>query len=180
MFSSRILSELSLGKFTYPKFQFKDGILRYARRIWIGHNTTLQQKVLQSMHSSAIGGHSGVQVTYSKTKKLFAWPGMKKHIQAFVESCAICKQEKSECVKYPGLLQPLPVPKHAWQIVSMDFIEGLPRSTSYNSIMVVVDKFSKYAHFLPLAHPFTALQVAQCFVNNIFKLHAWVATVHYI
>ena len=53
----------------------------------------------------------------------------------------------------------------------MDFIEGLPRSKSYNYILVVVDKFSKYAHFLPLSHPFTALQVAQLYLNHIYKLH---------
>ena len=53
----------------------------------------------------------------------------------------------------------------------MDFIEGFLRSISYNCILVVVDRFSKYAHFLPLSHPFTALQVAVLFMNNIFKLH---------
>lgn len=56
-------------------------------------------------------------------------------------------------------------------MVTLDFIEGLPRSSSYNCILVVVDKFSKYAHFLPLSHPFTALQVAITFLNNVFKLH---------
>lgn len=53
----------------------------------------------------------------------------------------------------------------------MDFVEGLPRSKSYNCILVVVDKFSKYAHFLPHSHPFSALQVAELFMNNIFKLY---------
>lgn len=123
------------------------------------------------MHSSAVGGHSGVQVTYCKTRNLFAWPGMTKQIQTFVGDCTACKQVKIEHVKYPGLLQPLLVPDRAWQLISLDFIEGLPKSGTYNCIMVVVDKFSKYAHFVPLAHPFTAFQVAQAFLNNIFKLH---------
>jgi hypothetical protein len=59
-------------------------------------------------------------------------------------------------VKYPGLLSPLPVPSGAWQTVSLDFIEGLPRSGSANCILVIMDKFSKYSHFLPLLHPFAA------------------------
>lgn len=71
----------------------------------------------------------------------------------------------------PGLLQPLPVPTQAWIVVSLDFIEGLPSSNRYNVIMVVVDKFTKYAHFIPLAHPFTALQVAQVYMDHIYKLH---------
>lgn len=169
--TKKVLIALSLGDTNYPKFQLQDGILRYAGRIWVGNNTRLQHKILQSMHSSALGGHSGIQVTYNKTKKLFAWPRMKQQVQSFVETCSVCKQAKVEHVKYPGLLQPLLVPEHAWKVISMDFIEGLPRSASYNSIMVVVDKFSKYSHFVPLAHPLTALQIAQAFVSNIFKLH---------
>jgi transposase InsO family protein len=59
----------------------------------------------------------------------------------------------------------------AWQVISMDFIEGLPSSKGYNCILVVVDKFSKYAHFIALAHPFTALQVAKVFVDQVYRLH---------
>ena len=58
----------------------------------------------------------------------------------------------------PGLLQPLAVPIRAWTSVSLDFVEGLPKSEGYDVILVVIDKFTKYAHFLALAHPFTALR----------------------
>jgi hypothetical protein len=137
----------------------------------LASSPALQQKVLTALHSSAIGGHSGFLVTYTKIKKLFAWPGMKKMVKDFVAQCMICQKAKTEMVKYLGLLQPLLVPSHAWQTVSLDFVEGLPKSKGYNYILVVVDKFSKYAHFLPLAHPFTALQVTKLFMDNIFKLH---------
>jgi hypothetical protein len=96
---------------------------------------------------------------------------MKRQIKDFVSTCLVCQQAKPERGKYPGLLLPLPIPDQAWKVVSMDFISGLPVSHKYNCIMVVVDKFSKHAHFLPLAHPFTTLTVAKLYLNEVFKLH---------
>jgi hypothetical protein len=101
-----------------------------------------------------------------KIKKWFGLPGLK-----IVSECANCQQDKTERVRYPRLLQQLPVPTHAWQVISLDFIEGLPTSKGSNCILVVVDKFSKYAHFIPLVHPFTALHVAKVFMDSVYKLH---------
>ena len=53
----------------------------------------------------------------------------------------------------------------------MDFIEGLPKSGGKDYIMVVVDRLSKYAHFIALTHPYTAIQVAQLFMDSIYRLH---------
>jgi hypothetical protein len=53
----------------------------------------------------------------------------------------------------------------------MDFVEGLPLSGRFNAIMVVVDKYSKFAHFIPLRHLFSPADVAQAFMNNIYRLH---------
>ena len=89
----------------------------------------------------------------------------------FVAQCTICQQAKTERVVSPGLLSPLPIPDGSWKTITMDFIEGLPKSSSFNCILVVVDKFTKYAHFIPLSHPYTALQVVIVFMNNVFKLH---------
>jgi len=56
-------------------------------------------------------------------------------------------------------------------MVSLDFVEGLPRSGNSDTILVVVDKYSKFAHFIPLRHPFTALSVAKAFLDHVYKLH---------
>jgi hypothetical protein len=72
---------------------------------------------------------------------------MKTDVAEFVKQCDVCQQAKGER-KYPaGLLQPLPVPAGALQDLTMDFIEQLPKSEGYDTILVVVDRFTKYAHF---------------------------------
>ena len=74
---------------------------------------------------------------------------MKSATRAFVQACVTCQQAKPDRTHLPGLLQPLPVPDAAWQTISMDFVEGLPRSGNVNCILVVVDSFTEYGHFLP-------------------------------
>lgn len=140
-------------------------------RVWIGNNPLAQSHILQALHASGIGGHSGIQATYHRVKALFAWPKLKQFVTSYVQACDICQKAKVEHVRLPGLLQPLPVPQQAWSTVSLDFIEGHPKSGGYDVILVVIDKFSKYGHFIPLAHPYTALSVAQAYFNNIYKLH---------
>lgn len=96
---------------------------------------------------------------------------MKTAVREFVQACVTCQQSKYDRAKLPGLLQPLPVPDSAWQVLSLDFIEGLPTSQSYNCILVVVDLLTKYGHFIPLRHPFTAAGVAKAFFANVYRHH---------
>ncbi|XP_071680642.1 uncharacterized protein [Lolium perenne] len=80
-------------------------------------------------------------------------------------------QAKHSNTKPAGLLQPLPPPEEPWAEITMDFIEGLPLSEHANIILVVVDRLTKYAHFLALKHPYTASSVAKVYLDNIVKLH---------
>nr|GEV11618.1 hypothetical protein [Tanacetum cinerariifolium] len=73
-------------------------------------------------------------------------------------------------VRYKGRL-PLNLPKWIWEELSMDFINGLPKSEGYSVIMVVVDRLSKSAHFIPLKHPYTATSIAVEFIRGIVRLH---------
>lgn len=94
-------------------------------------------------------------------------------VRQFIRNCTICQSSKADLAAYPGLLQPLPAPEGVWIDISMDFIIGLPKYVENTVIFVVVDKLSKYAHFMPLKHPFTAIEVAQTYLDNVFKLHGW-------
>lgn len=61
--------------------------------------------------------------------------------------------------------------------MSLDFVEGLPVSRGMNYVLVVVDKFSKFSHFVPLKHPFTAVSVAKVFLQQIYRLHGMPTTI---
>lgn len=96
---------------------------------------------------------------------------MRKDIFHFVRNCTVCLQAKPDRARYPGLLEPLPVLDSAWEIISLDFVEGLPMSDNTNAILVVVDKYTKFAHFMALKHPFTAASVARLFLDHVYQLH---------
>jgi hypothetical protein len=167
----QLFTELSISAADQKGFTLEDGVIKFKGRVWVGNNTLAQQHIMEALHDSGIGGHSGVIATYSRIKALVAWPHMKASVQEYVQKCSICQQAKSEHIRTPGLLQPLPVPTQAWQVISLDFVEGLPPSDKYNAILVVVDKFTEYAHFIPIHHPYTAIQIAKLYLDNVYKLH---------
>jgi hypothetical protein len=169
--ASTLIAKLDTNAASVKHFSLVDGILKYKQRIWVGNNPALQQQLIQTLHSSPLCGHSGVPATLKWIQALFAWPGLRKQFDQFFKSCAVCQQAKPERVKYPGLLQPLATPSSAWQVISLDFVEGLPHSHRYDCILVVVDLFSKYSHFIALKHPYTALCIAKLFMLHIYHLH---------
>lgn len=152
-------------------YTLKAGILRYKGKIVLGNDKDLKDKVMTALHASAVGGHSGMRATYHRINKIFHWAGMKKEIENMVANCPTCQRSKHENCKYPGLLEPIPMADMAWQHISMDFVEALPKSQGKDVILVVVDRFTKFAHFIPLSHPYTVQSVAQAFVDHVLKLH---------
>ncbi|XP_073225787.1 uncharacterized protein [Cicer arietinum] len=89
----------------------------------------------------------------------------------FCESLYTCQRQKYVVTTPSGLLQPLPIPVLVWSEISMDFITCFPKSNGFEAILVVVDRLSKYSHFIPLKHPFIVCSIAAIFVKDVVSLH---------
>ncbi|CAO2143937.1 unnamed protein product [Urochloa humidicola] len=110
--AQELLQHLALQE-TVGHYSLHQGVIKCKNKIWLGANTDLQHHIFTALHDSAIAGHSGFPVTYVRIEQLFFWPHMKSMIKSWVISCHICAQAKPDRNRYPGLLQPLPIPDRA-------------------------------------------------------------------
>jgi hypothetical protein len=145
-----------------------DGMVAYEGRLFIPSASHLLREIVAAVHDD---GHEGVHRTLHRLPRDFHFSNMRHLVQDFVKACVTCQQYKSDHLRPVGLLQSLPVPSAVWADVGIDFIEALPKVQGKTVILSVVDRFSKYCHFIPLAHPYTAESVANAFFADIVRLH---------
>ncbi|KAK8918293.1 hypothetical protein KSP39_PZI021908 [Platanthera zijinensis] len=173
----RVVTQKKLDPASCPKYTWANGLLKRKGRLVVGKDPKLKETLLKLYHDGAVGGHSGINATYRRLKNIFYWKRMKPEVYAYIQQCGVCQQCKVDTQKPMGLLQPLPIPSRVWQDISLDFIEGLPKSKGMTTILVVVDRLSKQAHFSSLSHPYTAQGVAQLFLDSIVRLHGLPASI---
>ena len=167
----QILKEKQENDDSHPKYSWNRGELRRNGRLVVGNDLQLKAQILSIFHDSALAGHSGVWGTYKRISALLYWPKLRKEVREFVRVYVTCQRYKPGNSSPADLLQPLPMPAAIFTDLTIDFIEALPTSQGKDTIMVVVDRLSKYAHFMALSHPFTAKKVAEVFLDSVFKLH---------
>ncbi|MBW0482512.1 hypothetical protein O181_022227 [Austropuccinia psidii MF-1] len=143
---------------------FKDWVV-------VPNDPTIQLTTLQKWHDSPLAEHPGQDNTFKLVKRDFQWSGMTQFIKDYVSSCQKCSRNKNIHQKKFGLLKPLPIPNGLWICLSMDFITQSPLSNSFDSILVIVDRFPKIAVFIPKISSITTLDLAHEFINNIFSKH---------
>ncbi|MCI31806.1 transposon TF2-1 polyprotein, partial [Trifolium medium] len=137
-------------------FEVKQDTLFYQGRLVISPTSPSIPILLEEFHSTPMSGHSGFLRTYRRLADNIYWVGMQKTIRNYVRACDVCQRQKYAATTPGGLLQPLPIPNQVWEDLSLDFITGLPKSKGHDAILVVVDRLSKYSHFILLKHPYTA------------------------
>lgn len=167
----KIVQSLETGQPGPKYYTLVHGILFYKGRLVIPALSDWIPKLLVEFHSTQMGGHSGAFHTYRRLASNVYWPGMMRMVTQFVAACEVCQRHKYETKSPAGLLFPLPIPSLVWEDISLDFISGLPCSGGVDCVLVVVDRFSKYGHFLALRHPFTARTLAKLFTREVVRLH---------
>jgi len=147
-------------------------MLGYKKRLYRPNHNSIKNLILEEFHKSHYAGRPGYQKMITILRKEYYWLGMKRDVAEYLARCLDCQKIKFEHQHPAGLLQPLPIPEWKWETISMDFITGLPKTRKNNdSIMVVVDKLSKSAHFIPMQSTYKAVLIAHIFMKNIFRLH---------
>ena len=154
----------------FNKFYRHNGFLFRKNKICVPQ-CSLRELLVRESHSGGLIGHFGILKTYDVLTEHFYWPNMKRDVEKICNSCIQCRMAKSTSHPH-DLYTPLPVPFSLWTDISMDFILGLPRSQrGHDSIFVVVDRFSKMAHFIPCKKSDDAKHVADLFFKEIIRLH---------
>lgn len=129
---------------------------------------TILQEIHDGAHESA---HAGRERTLSAVREKFYWPSLRKDVSDYVKSCDVCQKVKHDRSGKTGYLKPLEIPAQPFDTISLDFISGLPMSNGKNAILVVVDKLTKYAHFIPTTTEINASETAQLLFDEIIKTY---------
>jgi len=152
-------------------FSIEKDLLLYKNRLYIPKDECLRRTIMEAEHDSKIAGHFRTYTTIGRVRANFYWPKMDENITEYVRSCDVCQRNNVIRHKKFGLLAPLEVPMRPWTAISMDFIVGLPKSDGYTKIWVIVDRFSKMAHLIPLRTEEHIKELALTFVKEIWRLH---------
>ncbi|GJV31020.1 RNA-directed DNA polymerase [Tanacetum coccineum] len=151
-------------------FHIFSGFLFKQQRLCIPRHS-IRLVLIQETHEGGLAGHLGIDKTTHLLRAHFFWPKLARDVEHLVRRCLPCHRAKSHSSPH-GLYMPLPVPVAPWEDVSLDFITGLPRTQHQkDSVMVVVDRFSKMAHFVACHTTYDAVQVANLYFKEIVRIH---------
>ncbi|KAK3000962.1 hypothetical protein RJ639_021502 [Escallonia herrerae] len=152
------------------QFWQEDGLLMTKGRwVYVPRVDDLRRTLIRECHDTLWAGHAGGEITLALLQQSYYWPQMGDEVQEYVKTCLTCQQDKVERKKKAGLLQPLPVPKRPWESVSLDFITGLPKVEDLGTILIVIDRFRKYASFIATPKYCSVEDTTQLFFKYVVK-----------
>ena len=151
-------------------YRRESGFLFFRDRLSIPAGST-RDFLIWELHGGGLAGHFGITKTLQAVEARYFWPHLRRDVRRLIGRCSTCTIGKLTR-QNTGQYLPLPVPEAPWQEVSMDFVLGLPRTRrQLDAILVVVDRFSKMAHFMACSRTTDAAHTARLFFNEVVRLH---------
>jgi hypothetical protein len=149
------------------------GLLRRNDLIVVPHDKAIREELLRIHHDDPLAGHFGPKRTRDLLGRKFFWEGMMKDVEEYIQTCVSCQQNKPIRHRPYGVLASLPFPTAPWKEITMDFITGLPvwknNGVEYDSILVVVDRFTKMARYLATTKTIDSAGLADIIVEQVIR-----------
>jgi hypothetical protein len=151
------------------------GLLRLGGKAYVPPDGALRGEVMKNCHDHPTAGHYGQRKTVLLVQRHYWWPTLRQDVNEYVKTCDICQRTKASRQQMPGEMQALPIPTKPFESITMDFITDLPPSTDsttgavHDCIMVVVDRYTKVARYIPCRKTLDAPELARLFVSYWFK-----------
>jgi transposase InsO family protein len=140
-------------------------------RIWVPPLNDLRRRIVELYHDTPLMGHLGITGTYKLVTRGYTWEGIHDYVTKYVTFCSTCIRAKKWNYKLHGTLKPLLIPEGPWQWTESNHIVKLPKSRGYDSIYVVVNRFTKMAHFIPTTEKASEDDLIDLHMRNVWKLH---------
>ncbi len=150
-----------------PYKKLESGLLTFKGRVYIPDDHELKLQLLRQFHDHQASGHFGIKRTIRLISRTYFWPRMKDFVTKYIVSCQACQANKVSRAAPQGMLQSLTVPTKPFESVSTDFIVGLPLSSTFEDLMVVVDRYTKFCILIPLSRPANASVVANALYESV-------------
>ncbi|KAF8704726.1 reverse transcriptase, partial [Rhizoctonia solani] len=166
---TKLREDLSLEPII-KEYNWEEDLLWYQGKLVVPDSETIKDQLLREFHDSPLAGHPGQLRTLELLSQNYWWPGMKSTTKEWEKCCPVCQ---ANCHAHAPViaLKPLEVPLFPFHTISYDFITRFPKSQGHNAILVVIDSFSKFGHFIPTSKKVTAKGLADLFVTHVWKLH---------
>ena len=149
----------------------EDGLMLKEGKVYVSKDEVLRVEIIRLHHDTPMGGHGGQWKTAEMVTRNFWWPGVMREVKRYVEGCNACQHNKNRTEQPAGKLMPNSIPDKVWMHISVDFITKLPLVQGYDSILVIVDRFTKMVHFVPMTEKTTAEGLAWLFRDDVWQLH---------
>lgn len=173
---SSLVDQCATGKAAQarPRWQVDPhGLLRREGKVWVPPNRPLRHEILMRNHDDPLGGHFGVDRTIDILKRKYYWPSIGADVRRYIQGCEKCQIYKIRRHKPWGLLESVPVASQPWKHYAMDFITDLPiskdeKGNEYDSVLVIVDRFTKYVQYVPTTKTITSRALAEVIKTKCF------------